>query len=215
LAVTFKWGARKGDDPAPMELPVSPEPPAALSTSKVLPRVISVLSQRPSPVLLDLGPVVGSNIAFFGDRLACKIHVEDLFNEVEEHARRSSRDGLATTLVNRLTHQNESIDGVLCWDLFDFLDNATGKALATRLASLLRPGGVLYGFFGTTPVELLHYTRFAVASENTFRQKTYPATAVRRNVLLTRDINRMFEGLVVAESVLLKSSTRETLFRKP
>ena len=104
---------------------------------------------------------------------------------------------------------------MLCWDLFDFLDNTTGKALATRLACLLRPGGVLYGFFGTTPVELLHYTRFAVASENTFRQRAYPATAVRRNVLLTRDINRMFEGLVVAESVLLKSSTRETLFRKP
>ncbi|HEY7475920.1 MAG TPA: hypothetical protein VH679_12960 [Vicinamibacterales bacterium] len=191
------------------------EPPVTLSTSKVLPRVISVLSQRSSPVLLDLGPVVGSNIAFFGDRLACKIHVEDLFNEVEEHARRSSPDGLAATLISRLRHAEESIDGVLCWDLFDFLDNATGKALATRLASLLRQGGVLYGFFGTTPVELLHYTRFAVASENTFRQKTYPATAVRRNVLLTRDINRMFEGLVVAESVLLKSSTRETLFRKP
>jgi hypothetical protein len=32
---------------------------------------------------------------------------------------------------------------------------------------------------------------------------------------MTRDINRMFEGLVVAESVLLKTSTRETLFRKP
>lgn len=215
MAVTFKWGgARKSDMPVSAP-PMVSEPPVTLSTSKVLPRVISVLSQRSSPVLLDLGPVVGSNIAFFGDRLACKIHVEDLFNEVEEHARRSSPDGLAATLISRLRHAEESIDGVLCWDLFDFLDNATGKALATRLASLLRQGGVLYGFFGTTPVELLHYTRFAVASENTFRQKTYPATAVRRNVLLTRDINRMFEGLVVAESVLLKSSTRETLFRKP
>lgn len=213
MAVTFKWGARKGEtEPMPVEVS---EPPVTLSTSKVLPRVISVLAQRASPVLLDLGPVVGSNIAFFGDRLACKIHVEDLFNEVENFARRSTREGLADSLVNRLTHPDESIDGVLCWDLFDFIDNTTGKALATRLACLLRPGGVLYGFFGTTPVELLHYTRFAVASENTFRQKAYPATAVRRNVLLTRDINRMFEGLVVAESVLLKSSTRETLFRKP
>jgi hypothetical protein len=213
LAVTFKWGARKGET-VPMPVEVS-EPPVTLSTSKVLPRVINVLSQRQSPVLLDLGPVVGSNIAFFGDRLACKIHVEDLFNEVEQYARRSTREGLADSLVKRLRHPDDSIDGVLCWDLFDFLDNTTGKALATRLASLLRPGGVLYGFFGTTPVELLHYTRFAVASENSFRQKAYPATAVRRNVLLTRDINRMFEGLVVAESVLLKSSTRETLFRKP
>jgi hypothetical protein len=34
-------------------------------------------------------------------------------------------------------------------------------------------------------------------------------------VLAPRDINRMFEGLTVAESVLLKSNTREALFRKP
>jgi hypothetical protein len=34
-------------------------------------------------------------------------------------------------------------------------------------------------------------------------------------VRLTRDMIRMFDGLVVADSVLLKSNTRETLFRKP
>jgi len=42
-----------------------------------------------------------------------------------------------------------------------------------------------------------------------------PAAPTRRNVLVTRDVNRMFTGLDVAESVLLKSNTRETLFRKP
>jgi hypothetical protein len=44
--------------------------------------------------------------------------------------------------------------------------------------------------------------------------RPYPATTTKRNVMLTRDINRMFDGLTVAESVLLKTSTRETLFRK-
>jgi len=33
-------------------------------------------------------------------------------------------------------------------------------------------------------------------------------------VLMTRDINKMFEPLAVTDSVLLKSSTRETLFRR-
>jgi hypothetical protein len=61
---------------------------------------------------------------------------------------------------------------------------------------------------------LTHYTRFVVESETTLRQRPYPATAVRRQVLQTRDINRMFEGLDVAEAVLLKSGTRETLFRR-
>ena len=79
----------------------------------------------------------------------------------------------------------------------------------------MRPGGAVYGLFGTTPIDLGHYTRFVVESEDTLRQRPYPATAVRRHVLLNRDINKMFDGLNVAEAVLLKTSTRETLFRKP
>ena len=92
---------------------------------------------------------------------------------------------------------------------------ATGQALAARLASLLRPSGVLYGFFGTTAIDLTHYTRFVVEDQDTFRHRAYPATLVRRNVLVTRDITRMFDPLAVTESVLLKTSSRETLFRKP
>jgi hypothetical protein len=43
----------------------------------------------------------------------------------------------------------------------------------------------------------------------------YPATPTKRTVLTTRDIIKMFGGLTVAESVLLKSNTREILFRRP
>ena len=99
--------------------------------------------------------------------------------------------------------------------MFDFLDRAAGQLLAGRLARLLRRGGALHGFFGTTTVDLRHYSRFVVETEDTLRLRAYPATPVGRNVLLTRDMIRMFEGLIVTESVLLTSSTRETLFRKP
>jgi hypothetical protein len=186
-----------------------------VSTSKVLPRFLNALAQHATPVILDLGPVVGANVAFFGDRLSCKIYVEDLFAEVETHARRSDRAEVPLALAERLTQPPGSVDGILCWDVFDYVDKPTAQALALRLSGMLRPGGALYAFFGTTAVDLSHYTRFVLDAEDTLRQRVYPATAVRRQVLVTRDINRMFEGLVVAESVLLKSSTRETLFRKP
>ena len=52
-------------------------------------------------------------------------------------------------------------------------------------------------------------------AEGSLKHRVSPATPVARTVLLTRDIIKMFEGLIVAESVLLKSSTRETLFRRP
>ncbi len=73
----------------------------------------------------------------------------------------------------------------------------------------------MYGLFGTTDIELTHYSRFTVEAEDAIRVRPYPATKVRRTVLVTRDVNKMFEGLNVAESVLLKTSARECLFRKP
>lgn len=209
----FKWGARKQDERA--VAPAVEDTADAAVTSKVLPRVLATLSGRPSPVLLDLGPVVGANVGFFGDRLACKIHVEDLFADVEAQARKGDPEAGPPDLAARLTHLDASIDGVLVWDLFDVLDKPTSQALAGRLAVMLRPGGVLYGFFGTAQGVVSHYTRFIVETDDTMRQRPYPATPAPRNVLTNRDINRMFEGLEVVESVLLKSQTRETLFRKP
>ena len=103
----------------------------------------------------------------------------------------------------------------MCWDVFDFLDRPAGLTLAAHLETLLRRGGALYGFFGSTPAYLKHYTRYVVEREDRFRLRSIPATPVKRHVLMTRDINNMFERLVLADSVLMKSGTRETLFRRP
>jgi hypothetical protein len=213
VASLFKWGSRGAQ--ATLEPDGPGDQSGTVAASKVLPRFLSVLSLRPAPVLLDLGPVVGPNISFFGDQFACKIHVADLYAEVETHARAESRDALGAAMDARIQHQAGSIDGILCWDLFDFLDRTAGQQLAARLTALLRPGGVLYGFFGASQATLTSYNRFMVEAVNTLRLRASPATAISRTVWTTRDINRMFEGLSVAESVLLKTSTRETLFRKP
>ena len=214
MPTLFKWGGRK-DAPAsapPVPVPSAPDPS---STTKVLPRLLSALGQVPAPVLLDLGPVVGSNISFFGEQLGCKIFVEDLFAEVERQAKAGTRGNLVELLPSRVRHDVQSIDGILCWDLFDFLDKAAGVALAAKLLTLLKPGGVVYGFFGQKSGQITEYTRFIVESPTMFRLRTSPATPVARTVIVNRDLGKMFQGLAVAESVLLKNSARETLFRKP
>jgi len=209
----FKWGGRKEGGAAALPVPVQPAADVQ-STSKVLPRFLSALSPIPSPVLLNLGPVVGQNIAFFGDRLSCKIFVEDLFEEVDAHAKRGTSGQLAEVFEKRFTHAPGSVDGIICWDLFDFLDKKTSQWLAPRLVTLLRPGGVLYGFFGTTSAEVSAHTRFIVEAPDKLTLKSVAVPPLKRHVLEPRDLNKIFEGLVVTESVLLKTSTRETLFRK-
>lgn len=164
---------------------------------------------------MDLGPVVGATISFFGEELACRIFVEDLYAIVEAHAQSGTRDQLGQVLVEQLAREEGSIDGILCWDLFDYLDGDSAPRLATHLVRLLKPGGVLHAFFGQKSATLDHYTRFVVEGADRLALRTAPATPTPRHVIVNRDINRMFEGLVVSESVLLKSNARETLFRKP
>lgn len=209
----LKWGSRRAESPQAAPAPAAPV--ETVVTSKVFPKFLSAVANQPSPTLLDLGPVVGSNVTFFGERLACKMHVEDLFADVESFHKRGDRVSLPAFLATRLSQLPDSVDGVLCWDLFDFLDKPAGLVLAGKLAKMVRRGGALHGTFGTTPIDLKHYTRTALAAEDSLKPRHSPATPVPRTVLLTRDIIKMFDGLIVAESMLLKSSTREILFRRP
>ena len=218
MAGLFNWGGRKAEGATvapPPPKPTSAQTPTPERSTKVLPRFLAALSPVESPVLLNLGPVVGQNIAFFGERLGCKIFVEDIAADLAAAPPPPSE--VKAFLEKRLPHGPGSIDGILCWDLFDQLDRPTSQALAGHLARLLKPGGVLYAFFGATAAPISHHTRYIVAGPDTFELRTSPAPAPLkpRNVLVTRDTNKMFEGLVVTESVLLKSNTRETLFRKP
>ena len=83
------------------------------------------------------------------------------------------------------------------------MDNATGGFAR------------LNGNSFSAPTSFSELSGITVEAPDAMRLRQSPATQVRRNVLVTRDINRMFEGLDVKESVLLKSNARETLFRKP
>lgn len=213
MASLFPWGGRKSS-PSSSSSAVIDTASEPVAVSKVLPKVLASLSNVESPAIMDLGPVVGRNISFFGEELACRIFVEDLYSVVESHAAAGTREGLADALAARMTREPGSIDGVFCWDLFDYLDKNSSKVLAEALVRVVRPGGIVYAFFGSKNEPLTHYSHFIVEARDRLRLRAKPATPTPRNVLVTRDVNRMFEGLVVSESVLLKSNARETLFRK-
>lgn len=183
--------------------------------SKALPRFLSRMSTREAPVLLDLGPVVGDNVAFFGERLGCKLLIEDLYADVERLTREKRFDTFKDTLETRLSAAPGSVDGVLCWDLFDFLDQGAARALAARLVTLLSPGGMLLGYFETAPSAVTGYQRFVVKDAHAIQLRPYGGSRRRQLVLSNRDIERMFSGLRVTESFLLLSKTREVLLRKP
>lgn len=206
-----------GRRPAPPQgggdAPVSADDPTF--PTKALAKFLKLLQARDNPLIIDLGPVVGSNVTYFGEQLGCRIRVEDIAVDLERYAREDKLEELPAFLKTRFKQEADSVDGILCWDVFDFLDRPSAQALADTLTSLLRPDGALLGFFSTTEGRPQVFTKFMVVDDKTLRYRTYPASRPRQKVLQNRDLNKMFEGLRVAESFLMKNSVREILFRKP
>ena len=163
---------------------------------------------------MDLGPVVGSNVNFFGERLGCKIILEDLFADFDRHAR-NAEVPFSEFLKGRLKHEPGSIDGILCWNFFDYLDLPSAQVLAASLTKLLRPEGALLAFFATIGVPDTRFSKYVIIDEDSLKARPYSSGGKKQTAFPNRDIIRMFEGLKVAESFLLKTNVREFLFRKP
>ena len=183
--------------------------------TKALHKFLSCLTSRASPVLLDLGPVVGSNVTFFGEQLGCKIFVEDIFADLDRHVREGKLDALPAFLKKRFPQPSGTFDGILCWDLVDYLDRPAAQELASELTRLLRPDGALLGFFGSAKPRDTQYTKFIIVDEVNLKHRSYPSARGRQVILLNRDIIRLFAGLRVSDSFLLLNNLREILFRKP
>src|SRR5262245_34593627 len=189
--------------------------PDTCPPSTTLATFLQLLCARPAAEVVDLGGVVGANITFLGDRIGCKIHVEDLYADLDRHARQDGLDQVAVFLKSRFSHLDESIDAILCWDVFDYLDRAAAHVLAGESMRMLRPGGILLAFFGEGRSSDLRYTRYCIVDETHLRHKFYAAACRRRLVLQNREIFNLFGKLAVLDSILLKSGVRELLFQKP
>jgi hypothetical protein len=190
---------------------------APVFPTKALARFLTTLGSREQPRLIDLGPVVGPNVNFFGEQLGCKIFVEDLTKDIDRHVRENKVEELPTFFAQRFPQEDASIDGILCWDVFDFLDKKSAQALATQLARIIRPEGAILAFFSTSeppPNLKATYTRHVVVDGNNLQHRPYPAARPRQRPLLNRDIQRMFEPLRITDQFLLKTNIREVLFRK-
>jgi len=182
--------------------------------SKTLARFLNLLFAQPAPEVVDLGPVIGQNITFLGERVGCKIHVQDLYTDIDRHVQNDKLDQLPEFMGGRFLMPASSIDAVLGWDVFDYLAPMAATALASELMRILRPGGVFLAFFGARASDDPRYTKYFIDDEAHLRCRYYPSACTRRWVLQNRDINIMFAGLEICETVLLKSGVREILFRK-
>ena len=214
LSELLRWGGKRQPEAAPAAGPPLPKPGETLISSKGLPKFLAAIAGQPPPAaLIDFGPVIGANVAFLGERLGCKLFIEDLTTDLTRHLEAGTMDALPDAVELRLRHGDASVDGILCWDFFDFLQKAPAQRVAQHLVKMLKPGGAIMGYFAISNVERSAFAKYEVVDDKTIRQRPHTGTGMRY-AHPNREILRMFEGLTVAESFLLKNNAREMLLRK-
>jgi hypothetical protein len=213
MALSDLFSRRRKEEPESPDAGAESLPPVP---SKALPKFLTGLGAREQPMLLDLGPVVGQNVTFFGEQLGCKIFVEDVAADIERHAKDGKLETLAQFLTTRFPQADATFDGILCWDIFDYLDKPSAQALANQVTRLLKPDGMALAIFNASEPKPgpATYIKHVVVDSTTLKQRPYPASRGRQKPILNRDIIRMFEPLRVTEQFLLKTNIREVLFRK-
>ena len=191
---------------------------APVQPTMALARFLTGLGARQQPVLLDLGPVVGSNIAFFNKEAGCRVLVEDLSRNIDGHINQARVAELTAFFDGRFPQESDSIDGILCWDIFDYLEFPAAERLVRQLTRVLRPDGLLLAFFGTADSRSAirpTYTRRVVVDRAHLQCRPVGAERPKQRPWLNRDIQRLFEPLRITETFLLTTNLREVLFRKP
>ena len=121
--------------------------------------------------MLDLGPIVGGNVNFLGERLGCKYLVEDLYQNIESHVTSKNPPDLAAFFEKRFPQADASIDGVLCWDVLDYLDKASAQIVAREMMRVLKPGGAVFGFFANEKSTEKEYTRYLIVDDKTLKYR--------------------------------------------
>jgi hypothetical protein len=175
---------------------------------RTLERFCRIESEQDRPTVLDLGAPCNANIDFFGKR-GFKIYVEDFLREYCDR-------GLdLTSMSHFLAYPASSFDGILCWDIFDFLKVEEASHMVQKISFLLKKEGAVSALFearsGSRTGKILRHkiTESALViheplGQSRFSKHRYP----------NREIMKLFDGFEIVKSYYHKSGFQEYLFRK-
>jgi 2-polyprenyl-3-methyl-5-hydroxy-6-metoxy-1,4-benzoquinol methylase len=169
----------------------------------------------PGLKILDLGAASQANITFITD-LGYKLYTADLLQSFLNTVPKEGRAGEVSPTEESFFRENcnygeGEFDGILCWDLFDFVADPLIKPLIEKLLLSLKPGGTVLSFFHTgtagQPVPLYQYR---IRSVDTL-QMTGRGTARLERHFNNRTIENLFKQCASLKFYLSRDSLREVI----
>jgi hypothetical protein len=176
--------------------------------------------------LLDLGPVWQATVSFFLER-GFRHSTEDMLrswkeysNAEEERVRHvpagenaeilSPAELAAHFMEYALQYPPEEFHGVLAWDIFDYLNAELLPRVASRLAEIVRPNGVVLALFHSRAPMQFH--RYRIADTQTIEMVPAMPLGGHKRIFQNREILNLFSQFRSAKTFVGRDQLREGLF---
>lgn len=204
-------GPRQGAGPAGVAMRA---PIGELRVSNGLKQFFWDLDDRPHAAVLDLGPVWQSTVQLLAG-LGCKIYSEDLLRALEQARMQRSQVPLAERfMADNIRYEPESLDGVLVWDILDYVPEELVTPLVVRFHEVLRPGGVVLAFFHNRPEESFRFRRYRITARETVEMIDAPGGWKPQRIFQNRTLLNLFAAFRSSKTFLSRENLREAVFVK-
>jgi hypothetical protein len=180
---------------------------------------IQAMSRKLNPVVLDIGPVIGSNVEFFLS-LGIKIYMEEFLAAYLNPKYTTLIDDKMTLdekkfFVENFDYAEGFFDGLIFWDFLSYVEPKFAKIFADRISTKMKPDSFILGSFrtqkslGTVPLN-----KYRVCSETQLEYIPLGALMEVRKAYQTRDVTQLFSEYESQRFYLLKHNLLEVLLKK-
>lgn len=213
----FSKMLHRADDATGRAAPAPRGPDRINRHSSGLQEFTRALAGREGLCILDLGPTSPTNIARLTG-LGHKTYSEDVLLASSDPAFNLGRTKEGQTIYDvesflkgNLVYPAPLFDGVLCWDLCDYLDESLVRPAVERIGDAMRRGGVLLAFFHTRDAgpDAPHY-RYHILGDDLLELQPGSRARLQR-VFHNRHIENLFSGFSSLKFFLARDNVREVL----
>jgi len=187
--------------------------------SRGLEQFFSAFRDQSGLSILDLGGARQENINFITS-LGHKFYGEDFlrfFGECfsEDAADQSNAGRIDYFLRQSLEYEDEQFDGVLAWDVLEYMDPPLLAATADRLFRVLKPKGYLLAFFHSAERrETVPCCRFRILDVGTIEVSQQGGRAGAPHLFNNRSLEKLFQNFESVKFFLTRDRMREVIVRK-
>ncbi|MBI2822933.1 MAG: methyltransferase domain-containing protein [Acidobacteria bacterium] len=166
--------------------------------------------------LLDLGPALEENILYLAGR-NCKVYVQDFFFELQQARLQHPPDEpfpFARFLETAFPYADNTFDAVLAWDMFNYLAPKEGTALAKKLFSQMKIGGLLFALFSSARTIANEPLEYRIVDASNLHYDIHRVERVSAPNFTNNEIARMMDRFAVVNFYFLRNGVREALLAK-